>query len=386
MSMETMIVDDIEGSTPAEQAPLLAIRDLRKQFTRANGQVVTAVDDITLSIAPGEFIVLLGPSGCGKTTLLRCIGGLETASEGSIEISGRMVFNADHGIDVPTRRRGISMVFQSYALWPNMNVFDNIAFPLKSRRRGMKRSEVSAAVEEIARVVGIGDLLTQYPSHISGGQQQRVALARALVDGNALVLFDEPLSNVDAKVRKDLRIELASLQGKYGFAAVYVTHDQEDAMELADRIVVLDGGRIAQVGSPQEIYENPVSSYVAGFVGSSNSVPGTVREITGMEIVLETSLGTVSSRPMPGLSAGDAVDVMFRPQHVRIHREQPSEPNAWPMRLRKIMHSGTHVELILTHEHDIYQARADVDIDVELDSDVWVTVAPRHVFAFPKRD
>ena len=264
--------------------PLLAIRGLRKQFTRANGQTVTAVDDITLSIAPGEFIVLLGPSGCGKTTLLRCIGGLESASAGTIEVGGRVKFDAKMRIDVPTRRRGISMVFQSYALWPNMTVFENIVFPLKSRRKGMSKAEMAAAVEEIARVVGIEDLLTQYPHHISGGQQQRVALARALVNGNALVLFDEPLSNVDAKVRKDLRIELASLQGKYGFAAVYVTHDQEDAMELADRIVVLDGGRIAQVGAPQDIYENPANSYVAGFVGSSNSVEGTVRSVTAASV------------------------------------------------------------------------------------------------------
>jgi len=382
-----MPTTDLAGDAPVSAAgPLLAIRGLRKQFTRANGQTVTAVDDITLSIAPGEFIVLLGPSGCGKTTLLRCIGGLETASEGVIEINGRPMFSATNGINVPTRRRGISMVFQSYALWPNMTVFENIAYPLKSRRRGMSKAEMAAAVEEIARVVGIGDLLTQYPHHISGGQQQRVALARALVDGNALVLFDEPLSNVDAKVRKDLRIELASLQGKYGFAAVYVTHDQEDAMELADRIVVLDGGRIAQVGAPQEIYENPTSSYVAGFVGSSNTVEGTVEAVSPTAVTVATKLGTVTARPSEAVVAGQAVDVMFRPQHVRIHAERPAAVNAWQMKLRKIMHAGTHAEVVLTFKHEIYQARVVADFEAELDSDVWVEVAPQHVFAFEKRD
>ncbi|MDR7083262.1 iron(III) transport system ATP-binding protein [Arthrobacter ginsengisoli] len=385
MNTNTLKKEDAVATDLAAQQPLLAIRDLRKQFTRANGHLVTAVDDITLSIAPGEFIVLLGPSGCGKTTLLRCIGGLETASEGTITINGRAMFSAELGTDVPTRRRGISMVFQSYALWPNMTVFENIAFPLKSRRRGMSKSEIREAVEEITRVVGISDLHTQYPHHISGGQQQRVALARALVDGNALVLFDEPLSNVDAKVRRDLRIELAALQAKLGFAAVYVTHDQEDAMELADRIVVLEGGRIAQVGAPQEIYENPVSSYVAGFVGSSNSMSGTVREVTSTEVVLDSTMGLIKARPNPGLVAGQEVEVMFRPQHVRIHQERPSSTNAWPMLLRKIMHSGTHAEILLTHEHEIYQARADADFEAVLDSDVWVTVEQRHVFGFPKR-
>jgi len=370
-------------ATPTQ--PLLEIRGLRKQFTRANGQLVTAVDDITLSIAPGEFIVLLGPSGCGKTTLLRCIGGLETASEGAIEIGGKTMFDARKRIDVPTRRRGISMVFQSYALWPNMTVSENIAFPLKSRRRNMSKAGMAEAVDEIARVVGISDLLTQYPHHISGGQQQRVALARALVDGNALVLFDEPLSNVDAKVRRDLRIELASLQGKYGFAAVYVTHDQEDAMELADRIVVLDGGRIAQVGVPQEIYENPVSSYVAGFVGSSNSVTGTVTTVSPAGVTVDSPFGPVTARPSDEVEPDQAVDVMFRPQHVRIHTERPAGDNVWPMRLRKIMHAGTHSEVVLTHKRDIYQARVDVSFDAPLDSDVWVQVAPRHVLAFPQR-
>lgn len=386
MNTQTNTLEADHQADSTSTRPMLAIHDLRKQFTRANGQIVNAVDDISLSIAPGEFIVLLGPSGCGKTTLLRCIGGLETASEGIIEIGGRVVFSAELGIDIPTRRRAISMVFQSYALWPNMTVFENIAFPLKSRRKEMSKSETASAVEEIARVVGIGDLLTQYPHHISGGQQQRVALARALVDGNALVLFDEPLSNVDAKVRQDLRIELAALQAKYGFAAVYVTHDQEDAMELADRIVVLDGGRIAQVGPPQEIYENPVSSYVAGFVGSSNSVPGTVRESTPDGVVVDTALGQLTARPSDQVNPGDSVDVMFRPQHVKVNAEPVAGMNSVPMVLRKIMHAGTHSELMLTHEREIYQSRVDVSYTEEIGSQVWACFAQQNVFAFPKRD
>jgi len=379
----TTLTEDIVTTETAGERPLLTIKNLRKQFTRANGQLVTAVDGINLDIAKGEFIVLLGPSGCGKTTLLRCIGGLETASEGVIEIDGRTMFDAEHGVDIPTRRRGISMVFQSYALWPNMTVFENIAFPLKSRRKGMSKAEIKEAIEEITRVVGISDLLTQYPHHISGGQQQRVALARALVDGNALVLFDEPLSNVDAKVRKDLRIELASLQGKYGFAAVYVTHDQEDAMELADRIVVLDGGRISQVGSPQEVYEKPANKYVAGFVGTSNELEGTVRESSASGVVVESPLGTLNALPNDKLAAGQPVDIMIRPQNLRVHLEQPVEANASKMRLRKIMHAGTHSELILTRDHQIYQARVSVDFTAELESDLWVTVEPRHVMVFP---
>jgi iron(III) transport system ATP-binding protein len=375
---------DVRSLDDGSAHSLLTIRNLKKEFTRADGTKVPAVDGISLEVKAGEFIVLLGPSGCGKTTLLRCIGGLEMASEGQIEIGDQIVFDASRRLDVAARRRGVSMVFQSYALWPNMTVAENVAYPLKSKRAGKRdKAEIKAAVEEICQIVGVHEVMRQYPGHISGGQQQRVALARALVSGCALVLFDEPLSNVDAKVRKELRIELAALQGKFGFAAVYVTHDQDDAMELAHRIVVLEAGRIAQVGSPEEIYHNPVSKYVAGFVGSSNPLDGKVVAVSADGVDVETSLGTWrSTKAAPGLAVGAPVDVMFRPQHGRVHLTEPDAVNKVRVTLRRKMNSGTHAELILTHGHSIYQVRVDADFEMPENDEAWLVVDPRHLLAF----
>lgn len=376
----------LEVATDAREdsgRPLLKLRGLKKEFTRHNGTKVRAVDEVDLDIKAGEFIVLLGPSGCGKTTLLRCIGGLEKASGGRIEIADQVVFDADAKLDVPTRKRGISMVFQSYALWPNMSVFDNIAYPLKSKRAGKRsRTEIKEAVEEMAKIVGVDEVLHSYPGHISGGQQQRVALARALVSGSALVLFDEPLSNVDAKVRKELRIELAALQGKFRYAAVYVTHDQDDAMELADRIVVLDNGKIAQIGSPHEVYANPVSRYVANFIGQTNRVAGKVTAVDATGVTIETPLGVVRSLPKPDLGVGDLVDVMFRPQHAVLTEAQPEVVNRWRMHYRRKLLAGTHAEVIVTSGRDLYQVRVDADFEPPAGDDIWMTVDPKRVMVF----
>jgi len=383
-SMAPRLAADAQTFDGESKRPLLSVRGLTKHFTRADGTKVSAVDGISLDTKPGEFIVLLGPSGCGKTTLLRCIGGLEAASEGQIEIEDQVVFDAARRVDVPTRRRGISMVFQSYALWPNMSVFDNVAYPLKSKRAGKhSKAEIKDQVEDICRIVGVHEVLHQYPNHISGGQQQRVALARALVARSALVLFDEPLSNVDAKVRKELRIELAALQDKFGFAAVYVTHDQDDAMELADRIVVLDNGHIAQIGSPQEVYEHPESRYVASFVGETNHLTGTVVDRDAAGITVDTSLGTVRALPGPDLKVGDRVDVMFRPQHGKLSETEPDGVNRWQMRYRRKLLAGTHAEVIVTSEHDLYQVRVDADFEPPTQDQVWMSVDPKRIMAFP---
>lgn len=382
MSLDTTMERLEGGVAPAE--PLLTVSGLRKIFTRHNGTKVPAIDGVDLEVGAGEFVVLLGPSGCGKTTLLRCIGGLETASEGVVQIGDKVVFDAAKRVNVSTRLRGVSMVFQSYALWPNMTVFANIAYPLKSKRSGKRsKAEIREAVEEIARVVGIEEILNQYPSHISGGQQQRVALARALVSGSALVLFDEPLSNVDAKVRKELRIELAALQGKFGFAAVYVTHDQDDAMELADRIVVLDAGKISQVGPPDEIYSKPANKYVASFVGSTNHLAGTVLAVDAEGVSVDTSFGLVRSSESEGLTPGQAVDVLFRPQHAELHEVKPSVVNAWQMTFRRKMNAGTHAELIVTHDHEIYQLRVDAEYEPPASEEIWVSIPPSRILVYP---
>ncbi len=263
-----------QAKRTGDAVPGVQIRHLTKSFTRADGTEVHAVDDISLDVEPAEFLILLGPSGCGKTTLLRAISGLDQPDSGTISVNGTEVFNSATNCAVPPESRPIGMVFQSYGLWPHMTVFNNIAYPLRNHR--VPKSEIPARVEQVADMVGITAVLKQHPSQLSGGQQQRVAVARAIVSARSLLLLDEPLSNVDAKVRDQLRIELLRMQRELGFTAVYVTHDQEEAMALGTRIAVLQEGRIAQLAPPREIYENPASPYVARFVGTVDEFDGTI--------------------------------------------------------------------------------------------------------------
>jgi iron(III) transport system ATP-binding protein len=300
----------------------IVISNLTKTFTRRSGEKVRAVDDISLEVALGEFLVLLGPSGCGKTTLLRLLAGLEHPESGSIAIGGTVVYDRSAGISVAPENRPASMVFQSYALWPHMTAFENVAYPLRSRRVG--KDEVHRRVTEVLEMVGVERLAAQLPSQMSGGQQQRIALARAVVAGEDAVLFDEPLSNVDAKVRDHLRLEMLRMQRELGFTAVYVTHDQEEAMTLGTRIAVLQEGRIAQLGSPREVYERPASRYVANFVGAADELPGRVVERGGDLVVVETGVGRLAVATANAPDASEVV-VVVRPEAWRIDASDRAE-------------------------------------------------------------
>jgi iron(III) transport system ATP-binding protein len=227
-----------------------------------------AVDDLTLEIEEGEFLILLGPSGCGKTTVLRCIAGLETPSAGRIAFGDAEVFDASRRVNLSPDKRNVGMVFQSYALWPHMTVRKNIAYPLRARK--LKNGLKAGWVEDTAALVDCGALLDRYPAQLSGGQQQRVALARGLVARPELVLFDEPLSNLDARLRDQVRSEIHELHTRLGFTAVFVTHDQSEALALGDRLAVMRHGRIEQYDTPERIYENPATEYVAAFLGMGN--------------------------------------------------------------------------------------------------------------------
>lgn len=322
----------------------IEIASLRKYYVRRSGTAVRAIDDISLRIGKGEFIVLLGPSGCGKTTLLRCLAGLETPDAGAITIGGRAMFDAAARRLVPPERRRIGMMFQSYALWPHMTVHENIRFPLK-----MMAVEKTLADQKIARVLDmmhIADLIHQYPNQLSGGQQQRVALARAMVCSDNLILFDEPLSNVDAKVRDHLRTELSVMQKQLGFTAIYVTHDQDEAMALADRIVVLGGGRIWQCGAPQEVYANPVDARVAAFVGSANLIDAQVIH-SADRIVVKSVLGDIPvSRDRLRTSRPEAV-LMSRPEQWRIAAGPSYDGLGWPGTVRLVTHLGPHTDYLV---------------------------------------
>ncbi|MCX6499457.1 MAG: ABC transporter ATP-binding protein [Arthrobacter sp.] len=378
--------EEVPTTTPTVQAStesreVLTITNVSKFFERANGTTVPAVDGVSLAVRSGEFLVLLGPSGCGKTTLLRCIAGLEQPDAGRIVIDGKTVYSSVERIELSAQQRTLSMVFQSYALWPNMSVFDNIAYPLRNRK--IRKAQITDDVHRIAKLVGIDEVIGQFPNHISGGQQQRVALARALVSGDALVLFDEPLSNVDAKVRKDLRIELTALQNRFGFAAVYVTHDQEDAMELGTKIAVLEKGKVAQVASPREVYQNPASRYVATFIGSTNELEGKVVSVDATGLYIDTPLGVIrSERPHGGFAPGDEVVAIFRPEHGYLTPAHPGTVNALKATFRMELFSGSHAEQVVTHNHKVY--RVWHGQEQEHGSEAWIGVAPEKVHVFER--
>jgi iron(III) transport system ATP-binding protein len=328
--------------------PLVSIRDVRKSY-RSRRDEPPALDGISLDIAPGEFVVLLGPSGCGKTTLLRCIAGLERPDEGEITIAGETVFSASRGIALPPEDRRLSMVFQSYALWPHMTAFENVAYPLRNTRAD--RGEIQDRVREALRMVALESVRGDYPGQLSGGQQQRVALARAMVSNSGLVLFDEPLSNLDAKVRERLRVDLLGLQRRYGFSAVYVTHDQTEALALADRVVVMNIGRIAQIGTPGDVYLEPESRYVADFVGSANELSGTVLGWDGAFCRVRTEIGDLLGTATSAVTArGQSVSLLFRPEHCRLGAARSDAPdknmtaNSMTARLERSLFLGPLVE------------------------------------------
>ena len=360
--------------------------DLVKHFRRSDGADVAAVDGVSLDVMPGQFAVLLGPSGCGKTTLLRCIAGLERPVSGRIEIAGRTVFDSDQRIDVAPERRCINMIFQSYALWPHMTAAANVAFPLRSRR--VPRAQVHERVERLLTLVGIPELAAQYPGQMSGGQQQRVALARALVSNSELVLFDEPLSNVDAKVREQLRFELISMQRQLGFAAVYVTHDQVEAMELAHMIAVMNSGRVEQMGPPRAVYEEPTSHYVAAFIGTINELQGTLIAAEPGRVSVRTTVGVLEATPaVDDLEIGIELSLICRPERTQMTIAEPACANRWTAQTSTSVFSGAHTQHVVEFDDGksflVWRSEAESLRD---GSDVWLSVAPHDLRAMPAED
>ena len=259
-----------------DRLKMIRVKDLEKAFAGARGEV-RALRGVSFEVGRGELFTLLGPSGCGKTTTLRCIAGLEQPLSGEIRIDDKPVFSAADGTFIPPERRNIGMVFQSYAIWPHMTVFQNVAYPLA---KAASRAEIGERVARILDRLSLGALADRLAPNLSGGQQQRVALARALVAQPQVLLLDEPLSNLDAKLREQMRFELKALQESFGITTFYVTHDQEEAMVMSDLIAVMSEGQIIQLGSPHELYERPRTPFVADFIGRTNFLPGRLREMT----------------------------------------------------------------------------------------------------------
>jgi len=294
----------------------ITVENLTKRFGP-----LAVVNGVNLAIEEGELFTLLGPSGCGKTTLLRLVAGFYAADEGEIRFDDRVV-NA-----VPPHERGIGMVFQNYALWPHMTVAENVSYGLKLRK--IPSSQISARVQEVLENVKLGGLGDRYPGQLSGGQQQRVALARALVLNPQILLLDEPLSNLDAKVRVQVRAEIRKLQKDLGITTVYVTHDQEEALTLSDRIAVFNQGKVFQVGPPKALYERPANRFVADFIGINNLLDGTVRGpgATAGSVRVDTVLGELSATHNVPFGAGDRCVICTRPENIALDAPAGGERN-----------------------------------------------------------
>ena len=294
------------------------MRVVLKGISKVFGKL-RAVDGVSLEIGDGDFFTLLGPSGCGKTTLLRCIVGLESPDTGEIAIGDEVVFSAEKGIFVPPDRRGLGMVFQTYAIWPHMNVFDNVAYPLQARSE--PKGEIERKVARALRFVQLDGFEKRPATKLSGGQQQRVALARALVAEPKVILFDEPLSNLDAKLREETRKELRRFLTELKITAVYVTHDQIEALALSDAIAVMRNGRIVEMGTPREIYFDSDRQFVADFIGHANFIPGTVAAAGEKATIVDSAIGPIACARKTGAAPGQAATVCIRPEFIRVLSE-----------------------------------------------------------------
>ncbi len=298
---------------PGSSVPSVSLRSVVKKFGD-----FAAVKGIDLDIAQGEFFTMLGPSGCGKTTTLRMVAGFELPTEGQIQIDGSDVAG------LPPHKRPTNTVFQSYALFPHLSVQDNVAYGLK--RKGVDKAEIKRRVEAELERVGLGGEANRKPNQLSGGQQQRVALARAVVNLPKVLLLDEPLGALDLKLRKGLQIELKRIQREVGITFVYVTHDQEEALTMSDRIAVMNAGVIEQVAEPEEVYEHPSTTFVAGFIGVSNLMPGVVRGIQNGSATVELDAGGTVSADANGLASGDKCFAVVRPEKLLIQKREETPP------------------------------------------------------------
>jgi iron(III) transport system ATP-binding protein len=337
----------------------VALRRVRKRFAAKDARKdVVAIDDLDLDIGDGELLVLLGPSGCGKTTTLRCIAGLERPDSGVITFGQRTVYDGARRVDTRPSRRDIGMVFQSYALWPHMTVAKNVAYPLRARR--VPRADVDHRVTAALELVGCGALAGRLPAQLSGGQQQRVALARALVAEPAVVLFDEPLSNLDARLRDQVRNEVHALHRRLGFTGVYVTHDHSEAIAIADRVVIMCAGRIEQIDRPSEVFLNPTSDYVADFVGFVNSIAvtwtGDRWDADGCAVRGPLSPGVGAACP----SAGTRGRLRFRPTGVTLADVGHGDARSVvvePATVVEATYGGDHVDVTLAAGTSSFVAR-----------------------------
>jgi iron(III) transport system ATP-binding protein len=362
---------------------VIQVESLAKEYrSRGGRERVRAVDGVSFEVREGEFYTLLGPSGCGKTTTLRCLAGLERTDGGTIRLAGVEVASPTRF--VPANRRDIGMVFQSYAVWPHMSVFDNVAFPIRHGRTHARGEDLRRRVTDALALVGMADLAGRGATQLSGGQQQRLALARALVSEPKVLLLDEPLSNLDAKLRERMRTEIRLLQRRLGITTVFVTHDQTEALSMSDRVAVMDGGRVVQEGSPREIYFRMKDAFTATFIGSTNLIPGEIRGTdaeTG-NVLVETALGCLQAPPGPDDATSGRVLIAIRPEDVELVPSAGQTPasaavNRFPGRVEVELFGGSYTDYFVAAGSDVrLRARAASRLRIEPDSSLEVRLRP----------
>jgi iron(III) transport system ATP-binding protein len=374
-------------------SPMISLEHVVKTFTPGKGTGKAdsrpAVEDVSFDVEPGKFFTLLGPSGCGKTTTLRMLAGLAEPDSGRINVSGRTMFDREHNIDVPAHRRGLGMVFQSYAIWPHMTVYKNVAFPLSGRFRRdgqIKKQDLAFRVKAALRLVQLDEYEDRPATDLSGGQQQRLALARALVIEPQVLLLDEPLSNLDAKLRESMQFELKKIQRELGITTVYVTHDQTEALALSNSIAVMNRGRIEQIGHPRDIYQNPQSRFVADFIGTSNFVPGLLKQSTSPdEWRVVTALGDLTVPTAASLPTGTEVTVSIRPEHVKMTApgDGPVGPNVVRGRVLARAFRGDSVQHQVTVGDVVLRVQCNPALAFNTGADVELALPPEWCSIIP---
>jgi iron(III) transport system ATP-binding protein len=332
---------------------------------------VVAVDDIGFTIQPGELVTLLGPSGCGKTTTLRAIAGLEDPTSGTIRLGGETVYSSAQHRNVPSEKRGLSMVFQSYAIWPHMTVAENVAYGLQVRK--LPRAEVEQNVRRVLDLVQMNNFADRPASKLSGGQQQRIAVARAIAFSPTVLLFDEPLSNLDAKLRTEMRVELRELQRRLDITSVYVTHDQEEALAISDRVIVMNHGRIEQIGSPETIYNRPKSLFVADFVGAANLIAG---QVTPGSAMFESVGGLRLQAAEP--AKGTETMLALRSAYITLQREAGPGANVARGTVHRRMFHGDFIQYVVDWPAGQLIVRRPPTEMIEEGTAVTIAFAPEH--------
>ena len=359
---------------------MLTVSALCTEYVGEHGQVIRAAHEVSFEVPQGKLFTLLGPSGCGKTTTLRSIAGLERPRSGEIRVGAETIYSSAKNIFIPPNRRGLGMVFQSYAIWPHMTVFDNAAFPLQVAKRKVK--DLKERVHRVLKVVALDDMADREATKLSGGQQQRLALARALVMEPPLLLLDEPLSNLDAKLRERMRFELKRLQRELGITTVYVTHDQSEALALSHAIAVMNGGRIEQLGSPREVYERPRNQFVADFVGTTNFVRGTVSGSDGPGVYrIASEIGNLQARGMDSLKDGEEVVLSIRPEDVELSERRHDGQNSYEATVDQKVFLGEFVDFQVRIGSRSVQSRAHPSLRTRVGEALYVRIDPEKCVA-----